>query len=74
MDNWVSAILVQIYHAKTKREIYELDNGIQSVATNASKDDGSNPSRRLFLKYLESIDPEKGELIEQNVKAIHIYK
>jgi len=74
MDNWISAILAQIEHTKCKHEILELQDRIQFLAKDVSKDESKNQSRKQFLTYLESLEPEEGALLQEHIEAIHNYK
>lgn len=74
MDNWISAILTQIEHTKCKHVIMDLENRIQHLAKDASKDEAENASRKQFLTYLESLEPQKGSLLQEYINAIHNYK
>lgn len=74
MDNWISEIYAQIEHTKCKHQINDLESRIQFLAKDASKDEAANPSRKQFLTYLESLDPQHGSLLQENINAIHLYK
>ena len=74
MDNWITAILEQIKHVKWKHNILDLDDKIQNLCNDGAKDESNNNTRKQYVTYLKSLDPQQGELLEEYIQMIHEYK
>lgn len=74
MDNWVSAVDEQIKHVKCKHIIFDLENGIQTICNNSSKDEAVAPTRKQFMTYLNSQSNDYSSMLREYIELIHKFK